>query len=97
VGCEQPRSREPLKAASDLTQERLTVVEIRGSDGSSDRHRGELEITQSIGAGRFGLGDPGANRFGLNFQCFCSDLDLNAYQTVEKPPFSHRQAVTSSL
>src|SRR6266404_3292148 len=67
-----------MKAASDLAQERLTVVEISGSDGSSDRHRGELEVTQSTRAGRGGLGDTRADRFGFNSQCFCSDLDLNA-------------------
>jgi hypothetical protein len=62
-----------MKAASDLTQERLTVVEISGGDGSSYRHRRELKVTQSIGSIRPGLGDTGANRFGLNFQCFRSD------------------------
>src|SRR6266404_3973419 len=68
-----------MKAASDLAQERLTVVEVSGSDGSSDRHRGELEVTQSARAGRLGLGDTRADRFGLNFQCFCPDLNLNAW------------------
>src|ERR1700687_2929119 len=56
-----------MKAASDLTQERLTVVEISGSDGGSYRHRGELEVTQSTRAGRGGLGDTRADRFGLNW------------------------------
>src|ERR1700687_5438792 len=67
-----------MKAASDLTQERLTVVEVSGSDGSSYRHRDELEVTQSTRGGRGGLGDTRADRFGFNSQCFCSDLDLNA-------------------
>jgi hypothetical protein len=40
-----------MEAVSDLTQERLTVVKIGGSDGSSYRHRDELEVTQSIRAG----------------------------------------------
>jgi hypothetical protein len=56
-----------MKAASDLTQERLTVVEISGSDGSSYRHRDKLEVTQSIRTGRRRLGDALADRFGLNF------------------------------
>ena len=44
-----------MKAASEPTQERLTVVEISGSDGSSWRHRDELEMTQSTRDGRRGL------------------------------------------
>jgi len=53
-----------MKAASDLTQERLTVVEISGSAGSSYRHCGELEVTQSARAGGRGFGDRCADRFG---------------------------------
>jgi hypothetical protein len=45
-----------MKAATDLTQERLTVVEISGSDRSSYRHGGELEATQHTRVGRRGLG-----------------------------------------
>jgi hypothetical protein len=40
-----------VKAARDLTQERLTVIEISGSDGNSYRHRDELKITQFTRAG----------------------------------------------
>jgi hypothetical protein len=60
-------ARSHMKAASDLTQERLTVVEISGSDDSSYRHRRELEVTQSTRAGRRGLEDMRADRFGLNW------------------------------
>ena len=67
MGISAVCARSHMKAASDLAQERLTVVEISGSDGSSYRHRGELEVTQSTRACRCGLGDTGADRLGLDW------------------------------